>query len=203
MRNHAHAEALRNAGHARADLADAHQPDDGAVDLVAHQVFAREARVVAQALMRFHHAALHRQQQRVRVFGHRRGVAARLVHDGDAGRRAGGHVHRVIARAAGRHAHQVRALGNQFGVHEPLARQFVFGGRHMVGVGRLQARQRAGVVAMRRQHRQGNVGLRADDLVEHGVQPQVQAAQAFREILRSSSKIRHVAQSPYRSSIFV
>ncbi|MOA21587.1 hypothetical protein D3C78_1420870 [compost metagenome] len=153
--------------------------------------------------MRFDHAALHGQQQRIGMFRHRRGIAAGLVHDRDAGRRAGGHVDRVIARAAGRHAHQVRALRNEFGVDEPLARQFILGGRHVVGVGRLQARQRAGIVAMRGQHRQGNVGLRADDLVEHGVQPQVQAAQAFREILRGSSKIRHVAQSPYRSSIFV
>ncbi|KAG1245075.1 hypothetical protein G6F65_021438 [Rhizopus arrhizus] len=152
--------------------------------------------------MRFDDAALHRQQQRIRVFGDRRGVAARLVHHGDAGGRAGWHVDRVVARATRRHANQIRALRNQFRVHEPLAGQFIAGGGYVIGVGGLQAGQRARIVATRGQHRQADAGLGVDKLVEHRVQPQVEPAQAFGEVLRRGTEIRHSAWSPYRHGVF-
>ena len=99
---HAHVEPVRLARDLLADVAEAHEPERLALDLVAARV-----REVAHAPLAGHDVVVlphqplqHRQHQRDRVLGHRDGIRAAAVGDGHAGLARGLEVERVVA---GRH----------------------------------------------------------------------------------------------------
>jgi len=108
--DHLHAEGPAQGRDAAAGLAHAHQAQGAAAQLVAHHVLPAEAPGGGvQQAVGFVDAAQHGQHQADGHLGHRIRVAARLVHHGHAGARAGLDVDGVAARAAGGHGQQIGA----------------------------------------------------------------------------------------------
>ena len=118
--------------------------------------------------------ARHVDHQTERELGDRVGIAAGLVHHGDAGLRAGGDIRRVVARTPGGYAQEVGASFQQLAVDEEPARQLVLGRRHVKDVCVRQQGHALFDGACRGAHVQVETGLGAQALVEHGIDPKIE-----------------------------
>ena len=126
--------ARASAGNDAADMADPDKAHDLAAHLAAHDVLAREASLPPQQPVAFADPPRDVEHHADGLLGDRLGVAAGLVHDQDTGLRAGGDIHRVVARPDGRDAKQLGAALEQLGRGEPLLRQLVPCRGDLIGV---------------------------------------------------------------------
>src|SRR5690606_2756144 len=136
------------------------------------------------------------------MFRHGIRIAARLVHHQDAGLSAGFHVDRVVACAGAGYDLEPGAARDQLGRDLPLQGNLLLGGRHVVDVGLRQHGPVGVFVTMHVHHRELDAGFLADDLVEAGVDPDVQSQYVDAHFMISqprSARVRSIQLMSSRS----
>ena len=157
--DHLHVQqALAELGDAAADIADPDDADGLALRLVADQRVAVDIGLAPQRAVGLEDALRQRQQHAERVLGDRIGVAAGLIDDQHARRRAGIDIDGVEARAVAGDDQQVRRPLQQILIDMEMLRQFVARRADLVGMRRRQDRRRDGIGAFVLQPVEPHVG---------------------------------------------
>ena len=136
---HLHSEqALAEFGQTAADIADADDADSLILYFVADQRVAIYIRLAAQHAIGLENTLRQRQHHAERVFRHRMRIAAGLIDDHHARRRAGIDVDRIKARAIAGDDQQVRRSPQQIAVDMEMSGEFVARRTDLIGMCRGQ-----------------------------------------------------------------
>ena len=143
-------QALAELGDAAADIADADDADGLALRLVADQRIAVDVGLAPQRAVGFEDALGQRQHHAERMLGDRIGVAAGLIDDEHARRRAGIDIDGIEARAVRGHDQQVRRPLQQILIDMEMSCDFVARRADLIGMRRRQDRRcdRIGTVVL-------------------------------------------------------
>ena len=146
---HVHAEQpSAKRGDASANIAEPDDTDGLALRLGADQVIAVHIGLPPQRAVGLNNAFRQREQHCQSVFGDRMGIAAGLIDDQHARRRAGFYIHRIVARPIARDDQQVRRAPQQVMIDVKMACELIARRADLIGVRRRQDRRRDFVRAL-------------------------------------------------------
>ena len=163
--DHLHVQqALAQFGDAAADIADPDDADGLALRLVADQRIAVDVGLAAQRAVGLEDALGQRQHHAERMFGDGIGVAAGLIDDEHARRRAGIDVNGIEARAVRRHDQEVRRPLQQIVIDMEMPGDLVARRADLIGMRRRQYRCRDRIRTIVLQPVEPHVGAAFQDI---------------------------------------